>query len=505
VSSNPESAALEQTPPPAGGATAATASREALAPWQWTLLVGFGAFAIAMAFASRLIRDGDTHLHIAAGRWMIAHLSVPSADPFSYTFRGKPWVPHEWLSEVIYATSYALLGWGGVIATTGLAIFTAFALMARALSRWLAPALPALAATLALIMFEAHLLARPHLLAAPLMVLYVSCLIDARDRSRAPSFALLPLMVVWANIHGSFLVGVGFAVLLGLEAVWEAAPADRIRVAREWGLYALLAALAALISPNGIESYLLPLKLMTMKFAMAWLTEWHSTDFSSFPPLEGWLFIALFGATFIGLKLPVSRILMILLLLHMALSHERNTELLGFLSPLLIAKPLALHLRALGGKARALGLDGTLPSMPRRAAAVTTLAIVLGYFGTAFAFDLGGFHPNGRVAPEAALAAVRNAGITGHVLNSEVLGGFLIFEGVPPFIDGRADMYGDDFMMRFKIARDRSPDELAKLLKEYDVTWTIFPPDTEAVKFIDAMPGWTRLYSDENVVVQYRK
>jgi hypothetical protein len=188
----------------------------------------------------------------------------------------------------------------------------------------------------------------------------------------------------------------------------------------------------------------------------------------------------------------------------MALQHERNTELLGLFSPLLIAKPLADHLRTMGPAARAMALDGSPQPMSPRAMAGTAIAILVAFFGVTLAFDIGGFQPWGRVAPQAALDAVRRAGITGHVFNSEYMGGFLIFNGIAPFIDGRADMFGDDFMIQFKLARDRSPDVLAKILKDDDVTWTILPPDAEAVKFIDAMPGWSRLYADEYAVVQRR-
>jgi hypothetical protein len=245
----PDPIALDPSRAPDGMTDAADAG--GLKPWQWSLIVGFGAAAIALGFASKLIRDGDTHLHIAAGRWIIEHWAVPSVDPFSYSFLGKPWIPHEWLAEVILAASYAALGWGGVLATTGLAIFATFTLLTRSLSRWLAPALPALAAIIAFLMYEPHLLARPHILAAPFVVLWMASLILARDQSRAPPLALLPVMTIWANLHGSFLIGIAFSFMLGFEAVLEAPPAARFHIARQGGLFSLLAMLCALISPNG--------------------------------------------------------------------------------------------------------------------------------------------------------------------------------------------------------------------------------------------------------------
>src|ERR1700719_4466982 len=53
-----------------------------------------------------MLADGDLYWHIVAGRWMFHHLAIPTADPFSYTMPGAPWVAHEWLAEVLYTAAY---------------------------------------------------------------------------------------------------------------------------------------------------------------------------------------------------------------------------------------------------------------------------------------------------------------------------------------------------------------------------------------------------------------
>ena len=57
-----------------------------------------------------LLNDPDTYLHIAAGRWMLAHAALPVHDPFSHSLAGATWVPHEWLAEIILAVVYDLAG-----------------------------------------------------------------------------------------------------------------------------------------------------------------------------------------------------------------------------------------------------------------------------------------------------------------------------------------------------------------------------------------------------------
>ena len=72
------------------------------------------------AFSPRVFIDGDTNWHVAAGRWILAHHTVPTTDPFSFTFAGKPWIAHEWGSEVLMALAYFAAGWSGVVLLIGL-------------------------------------------------------------------------------------------------------------------------------------------------------------------------------------------------------------------------------------------------------------------------------------------------------------------------------------------------------------------------------------------------
>ena len=72
--------------------------------------IGLATYATVLARGSALLSDPDVYLHIAVGRWIIAHGSVPHEDVFSHSMRGAPWVPHEWLSEVILASSYDQFG-----------------------------------------------------------------------------------------------------------------------------------------------------------------------------------------------------------------------------------------------------------------------------------------------------------------------------------------------------------------------------------------------------------
>jgi hypothetical protein len=108
------------------------------------------------------------------------------------------------------------------------------------------------------------------------------------------------------------------------------------------------------------------------------------------------------------------------------------------------------------------------------------------------------------IVPKAALGAVNAHNVSGPVLNTYRFGGYLIFSGIAPFIDGRAELYGDAFIERYVEATLGVSDQLPALLDEYGITWTLLEPGSSAVRLLDYLPGWRRLYADDIAVVQVR-
>jgi hypothetical protein len=139
-----------------------------------TRLAGLGLAAISVflftlaAFSPHVLGDGDTWSHVATGEWIIAHGSVPHADPFSHSMVGEPWTAHEWLSEVLLSLAFRLGGWSGIVLLTGVAAALAALIVGLSAARELrgAPLIATVAIGLSLL--TANLLARPHVLALPL-------------------------------------------------------------------------------------------------------------------------------------------------------------------------------------------------------------------------------------------------------------------------------------------------------------------------------------------------
>ena len=246
----------------------------------WPLIVGLAFFIRALAQPMALLNDPDTYLHIATGRWMLAHMALPVHDPFSYSLSGTTWVPHEWLAEIVLAAVYGLAGWSGPVLLTAAAFAASLALLARFLLRSAEPFSTLIAAALGGALVLGHLLVRPHLLALPLLVLWSRALLVARDTGSGPPFRLLLVMALWANLHGSFMFGLALAAFLAAEAML--APERRAHEARRWAGFSLLAFAAALLTPIGMAGFFEPLRLMAMPALQESFGEWLSPNSKHF-------------------------------------------------------------------------------------------------------------------------------------------------------------------------------------------------------------------------------
>jgi hypothetical protein len=176
----------------------------------------------------------------------------------------------------------------------------------------------------------------------------------------------------------------------------------------------------------------------------------------------------------------------------MALTHQRHELVLALIAPLFLAEPIG----------RSFGRTAARPPQP--------LAAPLALFALVVAALIGwrAVHPVERRdavnTPLTALAHVPPQVRAKPVLNTYSFGGYLAFRGVRPFIDGRADMYGDDFF-RHDMALMRGDDaEFDRAMKRYGFAWTILSPREALVRRMDAKPGWRRIYADKRAVVHVR-
>jgi hypothetical protein len=475
--------------------------------WQrdFTLIVLPALVVFAVCIVDQnMFADGDTNWHVATGRWILAHGGVPATDPFSFTAIGYRWVTHEWLTEVLMALAYNGGGWSGVMVLTAAAAAASTALMAAELRRRLGAFSVVVCLGLALAVLLPHLLARPHLITLPLLIVWTVQLLEARREDRTPPLWLLPLMALWANLHGSFIFGLAFACVFALEA-FLAARGRRLAVAAKWGAFLIAATLMALITPNGVAGLTYPVYVMSMKNLQS-IGEWHPANLHSLAPLQVALLFTLFVCLYRGVRMGAVRVGLLLLVFYMTLQHNRQEVILAVVAPLLLAEPRRPRNPRPEGAPGRTAPDEALAWPPLRqiaapAAVAALLFLSLGVWRLAT--------PEARkdraTVPVTALAHVPAALRARPVFNEYSFGGWLVFKGVRDFMDGRSDMFGDNLLKLYLDIAGGDQGAMDKAFARYGIVWTIMPPSSALVKKLDATPGWRRLYADKWAVVQVRR
>src|SRR3954464_1475921 len=319
------------------------------------LCVGAGAYLFFMYVGDTLLQDSDSFWQIKIGQWIIDHGAMPYTDIYSFTRTGAPWISTSWLSQVLFALSYAQLGWAGPVILTATGVALTAAIFVYLLDLQIEAPRAVLFAMLALLLSLHHVLARPHILALPVMVAWVGLLIAAADRRSAPSWYWLPVMALWANLHGGFVLGLALIGPVGLEAIWSSDLKHRFVLASQWSLFALAALGASCCTPYGWSTLLGAAKILSLGKLLSLIWEWMPADFSSISFFEAAL-LGLIGLAFYRrLVLSVPRIILLLGLIWMALTHSRNIEVFAFLAPLVLAKPIAEQWRTAEAGVRPFG------------------------------------------------------------------------------------------------------------------------------------------------------
>jgi hypothetical protein len=170
---------------------------------------------------------------------------------------------------------------------------------------------------------------------------------------------------------------------------------------------------------------------------------------------------------------------------------------LALLAPLVVAAPLA---RQIGAREAA---APELASAPR-GALFAGLALLL-VAGTLVLASQHRFEPNPRQSPVAAVAALKKLNLA-RVFNDYDFGGYLIANGVAPFIDGRTELYGEKFFVEHNSASGlMEPENLFRLLEQYRIEATLMRTQSAATKLLDHVDGWQKLYADDIATIHIRK
>jgi hypothetical protein len=451
--------------------------------------IAFGA-AMGAVSTSFPVGDSDMWWHLATARETLAR-GLVRTDLFSWTVAGHPVGTDQWLGQLALYAGYALGEWRGVLAVRAIAVavLTALLVAAAIARRPQRPLVAVVAALPALLLTRFVWAERPEVFG---FVCFAALVLLLQLRGTASLVLIAPLLIVWANLHGSFALGAALALLVG---AWGLRAEPDLRTGH---LAAMAGAITSFVAtPAGIGTLFAPgLHLLDPP---RHIQEWTVPDPLT---LAGAVWAVTLGAVIATAALaPPTRARDVLLLVPVAalsLMAARQMPLLAVVAAPYLADRAP---DAWDELRRRIGVDLSLPALPRAAmpprridamAAALALAVVIGAAAAGpEAADESGY-------PSGALATLPS----GPGLFAQYdWGGWLIWRAPasPVFIDGRLVPYRGDVVEAYQgilEARTGWRDEVERR----GIRWILVRPhDPVAVRALDL--GWRALGSERGYVL----
>ena len=239
-------------------------------------------FTFAIADAGRWA-DPDLWGHLAFGGLILAHGRLPTRDIYSYSATGMPWHDHEWLAEVVLALCWSNFG------VIGLKLMK-FALSALTMTLLAMGT----AETGAPIMLQFFILTTGALALGPMIQfrpqlfdflgLSALMLLLARDtyRRAGGQWIAVPIFVLWANLHGGFIIGLVMLVIYtAVVAIGDALTNGSLGRAGHLTLLTATCILATLLNPYGVGNWSTVMHTLGNPLTRAIVSEWQPLGFKT--------------------------------------------------------------------------------------------------------------------------------------------------------------------------------------------------------------------------------
>ncbi len=489
----------------------------------------------ASNFALKLLGDADVGWHIRDGEQILQTHAIPRVDSFSATLNGQPWFAWEWLYDAGIAFIHAHAGLNGVVFFTAVVVAATFAFALRsALKAGANLPVAIFLLGLSLAASTIHLLARPHVVSWLLAVVWFSVLhtgassVDQADHKRI--YWLPFLMLLWANLHGGFLLGFVFLAIYVADAAfvyWRTRELAARHLAANWlkqlALASGLTFLASLINPYGISLYAHIYRYLGDRFLMDHIDEFQSPNFHGIAQrcFALLLLITLCALAARRQRMRLAEGLVILFAVYSGLYSSRNLPVSSLLLALVIAPLLSREIAEAGGNTLMMAhLRAALHSFDGFASRVTTLergfrghfwpvlTTSIGLWACLHGGELGSHrlmnaHFNEARFPVHAVQIIQQRGIKEPIFAPDYWGGYLIYTLYPAnkvFVDDRHDFYGSDFFRQYMTTVHVEPG-WSKLLDDLHVEWVLVPNGSPLDNILKETPAWNLDYQDKTATL----
>lgn len=448
--------------------------------------------AVLVHGAMRSGLAGDVFYEVSAGRWMLAHHAIARSDVFSYTIYGHPWLDEEWGFQVLLAWTVAHIGTVSYWLVSGGACCAALLL---SVGRWRLSGTGWLwTATLSVLGgFGMYEVVTPRPQDISYMLFAAMLLIVTLARRRAAWLWAAPfLLALWANLHGSFLLGLG---ILLLELLWSLVPkaSGRMKAAtplptKPVALSFVGSVFATLLNPHGPHLLSYAYHVSTASQLTSLIEEWQSPDFHSLfylgvivGPVLFMVALLLFSDVVLAFDDVVIAGVMFLATLHA----------IRFMPYLVLIMCSVLSRWVLIKKE---SVRPTVLSLPL--AAVACVAFVAG------PHVASGDVQRGKTAmdnPVMATAYLQQQ--SGRVFTTYWWDDYLIYKGIPVFVDGRTDLYfGTGVLTTYENVSNVTVDP-DPVFQKWGVQWVMWDKGTSLAVYLSHDPAWQQVYQAGDAVV----
>lgn len=478
-------------------------------------LATFILFILLFTLAVRIPIDTDTWWHLRSGEETLEDGAILQEDRFSFTQNGEDWVNHSWASQVILYGMYKLAGGNGDTADTGsigLALYTA---LLATLSMWLLYRMCAgniysrmfvlvIGASTAAVFWSA----RPQMFSFLFgtLTLYILYLYRYHQINR---LWILPLlMVLWVNLHAGFAIG--FIILLGFiggEIIGKLLKSEEHlswQQLRELGIITGLSVLALSINPYGPRMILYPFDTAGIQVLNLFIQEWRSPDFKA---PQTWPFVFMLGVIIVLAgrnRRPYywSDLALVAGMAALALWSARNISSFAIVATPLLSRMVHDWLE---DRDWVIQPNASVTAQQARLN-VTILALViiaaLARIGTTLApEEIGDIQEE--FLPVAATAYIKENQPPGPMLNDYNWGGYFIFTlpEYPVFVDGRTDLYGDDFLKTY-VRATLGAKEWAEVFEQYEINLVVISKSSALATLLrqDSVT-WRIGYEDDLAII----
>ena len=473
--------------------------------WGGRAVFGGILFFGLLAMTARNAVDPDLWWHLRTGQWIAENGRIPHSDHFSFTRAGQPWISHEWLSEVVlyelwkHGGAAALIVFSAIITTVGFMLLYLRCPPIGGNWHWAAAA-TAFGALAAAPSWGV----RPQMFTFALASLLLWLLEGGEHRPRLLLW-IPPLFLLWLNLHAGFALGpaliLAYGVGLLVETAMGSTPWQQARPILLRVLLLLLACLALVpLNPSGAQLYRYPFDTLRSPGMRSFIVEWFSPDFHQWlyrPFLLLWLLVLTALAS--SRWRPKGRVIVPLLLTAFAaLDAVRHIPIF-----VLVAMPgIAAALPAAGrdrGEAPTSrkSRDVGHPPFSSRFQPLFNVAVLVLMAVFAFVNWVSlARNQDARVAerfPERAVSFLRAGHYPERIFVYYDWGGYAIWKLYPEyrvFVDGRADLYGDDLLRQSIQTVVEIRTGWRDVLDRWKVEAVLVPPSCALAQALLLDPNW---------------